>query len=378
MYRRSGYGRAIALGLLVASVVVVTRASALTLIASPELLAIDLRAYVGGATRLLETGSPYAPELMDGPIEHTVSNVPIAYLYPPPIAQMFVPLLWLPTQALATLWTIGQGLTLAALLLVVFRTYGGSSSLAATGVIALVALGFAPFHWATFIGNVSGWLATAAAIVLIAQPNASVLAAVLAAVVKIAPLGFLLGSVVVPTMRWRSITTSLAVLGLSVVLGWTAWRAFVEVLPSLASMPPAVGPYNISPGQLLIGGPLEEYAGSLRVTLAVTFATLLVWRARGDHRLGWAAAATGLYLCATATSWLHYAVILLPVGVAAWPSASTALRAAMLALFACYGPLWTFGADGYLPLIATPLWIIALLWICLADRRLPPNSIVRP
>ncbi len=50
----------------------------------------DLEAYRAGAERLMQTGSPYHPALYAGPIDNVVTNVPIAYLYPPSLAQAFV------------------------------------------------------------------------------------------------------------------------------------------------------------------------------------------------------------------------------------------------------------------------------------------------
>lgn len=376
MVSHHGYPRrqAVALGLLIASAAIAGRATAQVIGSSPTLFALDLSAYLGGAERLLATGSPYAPELMRGPVEHAVENVSIAYLYPPMLAQLFVPLLAVPEVLLAAAWTLGQGIALVVVLPKVFQANGGSGSWVARCTITLVAMGFAPFHWATFIGNVSGWIAVATSTLLLATTKRAAWAASFSALVKLTPFGLPLGALLAPTLRRNAAVAMLATLGLSVALGPTAWRAFLDVLPSLIQMPPAPGPYNISPSQLFIGTPLEAFGPTFRVAVAVMFLLGVLLLARLDHRVGWVASATGLYLSATATSWFHYAVVLLPVGIAAWPHASFRLRSAIVAVFVAYGPLWTFGAFGFLPWLATPLWIGTLIWIAWSDalvRHLP-------
>ena len=107
------------------------------LAAAPGLIALDVNAYAAAADRLVSSGSPYAVDLYAGPIEHVPANVGIGYLYPPPIAQLFVAFRALPLsivgalilQVLTTLLTVmrmpegARDILFGAIILVVTAIY---------------------------------------------------------------------------------------------------------------------------------------------------------------------------------------------------------------------------------------------------------------
>src|SRR4051812_40300301 len=65
--------------------------------------AIDLADYHGAAQALSRTGSPYAPEMLGGPVDAQGLG---RYRYPPPLAQLLVPLSGLPLGTLAIGWLV--------------------------------------------------------------------------------------------------------------------------------------------------------------------------------------------------------------------------------------------------------------------------------
>jgi hypothetical protein len=362
---------AIGFGLLIAAAFSAIQSTLLTLVAGPQFLGLDVIAYLRGAARLVESGSPYSAALLAGPIEHSVANVPIAYLYPPPLAQAFVPLLSLPYPVVASVWMVGQAATLLVMLPMVYRATGGRVSPKSLACLTLVALAFVPFHWATFIGNVSGWVAVAVAAALLRGGWSSAVATGTAAWVKLTPGPLALGTLLASRSRWRTAAVLLVIPAVSFAISPGAWSSFADALPSLIQMPAARGAFNISPANVLLDTPFAPGATVLQIGLAAAFMAALLTLALSDRTIGWVASAVGLYLTATSTTWIHYAVVLLPIGVAAWPRATLPLRLILIGGLACFGPLWGRVPHWWFSIVSTCLWAVALLGIAWAER--PPR-----
>ena len=128
---------------------------------------IDLVAYREAAIRLITTGSPYHEALLSGPIENRIQNVRIAYLYPPPLAQAFVPVVDIDPQLFASVWAALQGLPLLILIPLVYRRYGGTLTTTSILVIWLTLVLSYPVSFALYIGNLSGWIAIGVAVMLL-------------------------------------------------------------------------------------------------------------------------------------------------------------------------------------------------------------------
>ncbi len=73
----------------------------------------DLVAYSSAAQRLAASGSPYDHALLVGEVQ---SGAAAWYLYPPVLAQLFLPLRDIPTFALAVGWSSAQAICLMVVL----------------------------------------------------------------------------------------------------------------------------------------------------------------------------------------------------------------------------------------------------------------------
>ncbi len=100
------------LGGLAAAAVFSVIGMAKILLANPDLFGIDLPAYVEAASRLLASGTPYSSQLLSGTLDRY--DIATGYLYPPPLAQLFVPLSVLPMSVLAPMWALAQLVGLAS------------------------------------------------------------------------------------------------------------------------------------------------------------------------------------------------------------------------------------------------------------------------
>jgi hypothetical protein len=345
-------------GALGAAAAVSVISSIKILTSNPEMYGLDLTAYVEAARRLMESGTPYAPQLHAGPLENVGTNIPIAYLYPPPLAQLFVPLSALPMPALAAGWALIQVILLAFLLPKVFARFGGVPDRRHVLAIGLAVIAFHPNLVALWVGNVSAWVAIMIAAMLVAPaaPRAAVAAA--AGWLKLTPGAFSVGAFLDPATRIPTLVAGLGILAVSVVLSPLAWTDWLAVLPSLSGFFAQV-PWtaNLSPSHVLDAAGLPLVADAATVVLPAGFMLLVVVSALRGLTAAWIAAAAGAYLSATGTSWDHYFVALTPIAIAAWPGGSPAIRFQIVGVLVLFGPLRFLDSSWLYHLIGLALWL---------------------
>jgi hypothetical protein len=231
--------QALAFGVIAGGFVATTLGALLSIIATPQAFGLDTTAYIEAAKRLIATGTPYADALRGGPIEHAAENIPIAYLYPPPLAQLFVPVAHLPHELLVAVWLAAQTIALTVLMVALVRRYHPQPFGRSTGAVLLAAGAFAPTQIAIYIGNVSGWIGIATAVVLLAGPFGRSIAGSIAAWLKVISGALALGALMDPSTR-RSAGVAIAAIPIaSAVVAPAAWLDFVAVLPNLVRTPAA-------------------------------------------------------------------------------------------------------------------------------------------
>jgi hypothetical protein len=188
-----------------------------------------------------------------------------------------------------------------------------------------------------------------------ARPRGSVGASL--AWLKVTPGALAVGALVDRRTTRPTLIAGSAVFLVSLALSPAAWADLLVVLPNLLRMPANGSFYNLSPANVLSSAGLTTAGVVAAVALPAAFLVLTIANAWQGRLLPWLSAAAGVYLTATATSWDHYFIVLLPIAVAAWPAADRRRRDAMLALLACFGP-------AYIPLVVAPLRLVALaLWL---------------
>lgn len=285
-----------------------------TLLAS-GLLGLDLAAYRAAAERLRATGTPYSAELLAGPIANTVENVEIGYLYPPPLAQLF---LLAPDGTWVTfVWVAGQVAAMAGASWALGRRVGVAGPVPWVAW-ALATIAFYPVHMAAFIGNVSGWLAAMVALVLVLAPGPRGLVAAAAGILKGSSFPLMLAAAAVRRGRVAAITGGAALVAVSATLHPGAWEDWVRIIPHLAGMTPGGAPANVAPAAVLAGTVLAPLGEPLRVgALAAALVSSCVLGWRGRDRGAMAAAVCAVLLIGT-TTWDHHVAMLGPVLALAW------------------------------------------------------------
>ena len=294
---------------------------------------IDFADYRAAAGRLAETGSPYAPDMLAGPVAAQGLD---RYRYPPPFAQLLVPLSAISLEATTRLWLLVQ----AACLLAAGWIAGEAAALPRSLERALwtgaATAWFLPVLDTLWKGNVSGLQALLVAF-LFAGPAVSGGALAANGLLKLTPV--LLAPLAV--LRGRRSALALVAGGLavavpSILAAPAAWGDYVLVLGNLVRGS-ADYASNLAPDALLrhtlgLGAPWDTMvrAGSLGLGLGLL---VLGWRwARRPY--GWAGAVTAgvaATLLIPAAFWYHYLVVLLPVAVLAWGAARGGLRTALVA-----------------------------------------------
>lgn len=344
-------------GILAAAAAVSAGSVLKVLVANPEQLGLDLPSYVEGARRLVETGSPYSAELHAGPLENISTNIAIGYLYPPPLAQLFVPIQSVPIDVLAWAWALAQAVLLLAVLPLVYRRYGGDAHRRATVMILLAAVAFTPNLVALYIGNVTGWIAILVAVALIGAPSARAASVAAAMWLKLTPGVYAVGALLDRSSRLPSLTASLVIMAVSVVLAPAAWADWIAVLPSIVGLTEAPFTSNLAPAHVLGSTGLPELAAVSRIALPVVFGVLLLASALKGNVAAWVAAATGVYLSASGTSWDHYFAVLSPLAAAAWPGASVAMRSLIVGGLIWLGTLRFLDTQAWYQLAGLAFWV---------------------
>lgn len=333
-----------------------------TVLSHPELVGVDTAAYIGGARRLMETGSPYSQALHDGPIIHAAENVSIAYLYPPPLAQAFAVGVSLASPILTGLWLVTQASAFVAVIWLLIGRFLPGARWPDQVRLALLVTAFTPVIWAMVVGNVSGWVAVAVGLALLEGVSGRVTVAA-TAWLKLTPAPLLLGAIIGSTGRPWALLAATIIPAASVLLAPGAWFDFIEVLPNLIGAPTADAFHNLAPTAVLVDAGLTMAAGPVAGVLLVAFVVLtIIGGARGSV-IAWVSAGTGAYLAATPTTWNHYLIALVPIGIAAWTAAPLLLRVAIVGTAVWYGPLWIFGETLAHRLIGLGLWSGTLIAI---------------
>lgn len=301
----------------------------------------DLVAYLAAANRLQHTGSPYHPLLLAGPIENVVSNIPIAYYYPPPLAQLFTPLAHLSSLDLAFPWILTQVVLLALVLPLVWF----SSSLDRTNGwpiwVALLGVSSFPLQFALYGGNVSGWMTIAVAVILAKRGGGAAIAA--STLIKLTP-GPLFAAGLVDARLRRRILAATGFMGVgSVLASPQAWLDWIRILPNLARLTPYTGYPNLSLTSLLGPAGFAQLGTALGYCLAVVFgAAALLAAARSGLGVGAVALALTSMLFLSTTIWDHYLAVFVPVYIAAWANAGTATRVTIAAAVVSQVLPWFF------------------------------------
>jgi hypothetical protein len=299
----------------------------------------DLIAYTSAADRLADTGTPYHPDLFQGPIV-SGDNVPIGYFYPPVLAQIFLPLRAIPHFTLAIAWSAVQALCLTILLPLV-----GAGRSSVTWNRALLAIGFGlafyPLQFSIFSGNVSGWLAIGIAISLTAGPRMGGSVAAIATAVKLLPLPMFVAALTDPRSRIRASVLLAAIVVVSVLLAPKAWVDFITILPNILRIGTATGYSNLSPahafGELGFVG-LGVVAGWV-VAIGFASAAILTGLREGYSNRVLAMAVFSVTF-ASSTLWDHYLGVLAPLILWAWPTAGSTQRVAITAFVVVATGLW--------------------------------------
>jgi alpha-1,2-mannosyltransferase len=328
-------------------------------IGNPETLGQDLPAYVEAARRLIETGSPYSLEVVSGQLDRY--DIATGYLYPPVLAQAFVPLSYVPMPILTVIWTAAQVALLIVLLPMVYARFGGHADRAHALTIVLAAVAFFPNLIAVVIGNVSGWIAIGAAVMLLAPPvGRSAMAAALMWV-KLTPGAFVIGAFVDRSSRLSAIGGSLGILVVSFLVSPAAWTTWIEVFPTVSGFFGNV-PFtsNLAPSHVLGSTGFPLLASIASVVVPAAFLGILIMAAARGLVAGWVAAGAGVYLTATGTAWDHYFAVLTPIAVAVWPGAPRSLRIGIVAVLVWLGPLRFLELQPAYQLVGLGLWLAAL------------------
>ena len=177
--------------MVIASVLIVSVGLLLTLLlvsraASPTgQFGIDATDYLTAADRLAGGESPYAAEMLDGPIDSQGID---RYRYPPVFAQLLVPFTGIDRQAALWILVGVQVVAIAAAIAVALRT---ARLLRPEPILwaATATLLFLPAFNSLWKGNVSGFLALLVSLAVLGGATGGS-AVALATLLKIAPASF--------------------------------------------------------------------------------------------------------------------------------------------------------------------------------------------
>lgn len=338
--------------------------------------AIDFTDYRTASLRMLEGRSPYAAEMLAGPVAAQGTD---RYRYPPPFAQLLTPLAVLPLSIGSSVWLAVQLTTLVGAVWIGASAAGAPASLGRFIWTGLALVYFLPVFDALLKGNVNGILALGFAVLLYPRgqetPRSTFKGREIAAglsigggvVLKLTPLAILPAALV--ARRREAVVACAAIAALtvpSVMLAPYAWSDYARVLPNLLSgsadyannLAPAAVAYNLG-----LASPIPEVIRAATVVIAIGLVGLAIFLARRPH--GWPAAVTAAVAAALflpAAMWYQYLTLLLPIAAFAWVRATSAGRLGL----AVSGAGITIGL-AFLPLAAASAVVMtaltgAILW----------------
>ena len=291
---------------------------------------IDATDYLTAAERVARGETPYAPAMLAGPVDSQGID---RYRYPPPLAQVLVPLTWLPTRTALWAWFAIGLVAVVASLLVALRSAGMLRPEAVLWSLAAACL-FLPVFDSLWKGNVSGLLALLVAIAA-AGGAAGGAAVALATLLKVVPVVFVPAWWVAGSRcRHGMAAIAIAVVASSVLLSPGAWRDYLTVLPNMLGGS-ADEATNVAPWSMVARTDAPEWlagivrAASVAVAIGAVGASVLVIRRPGGLALA-ATLCTLAMLLLPAALWYHYLVVLLPLAIIAWPQANPVARAALV------------------------------------------------
>jgi hypothetical protein len=301
----------------------------------------DFSDYWLAAGRMSGGHSPYAPEMLSGPIP---AQGPDRFRYPPVFAQLLIPLSWLPEQIAAGVWFGVQSVTLALALYIAARAGGVRSRWDRAIAVGLAFSLYLPIYDGLMKGNVEGPMTLLLALALVASERGAGIALACATLIKVVPGAALPALAARGRRALAGFVAACAVLVIpSALLAPGAWRDYAVVLPNMLAGSVAYQ-NNLAPAGALASDPgLAPYAGLavpahlLFVGAAVLLVVLSIWLARRPS--GWPAAllaATVGSILAPGAIWYHYTVVLLPFVFYGWGRTSIRVRLGLLAGLTCF------------------------------------------
>jgi hypothetical protein len=312
---------------------------AASLLAShPPSAAFDLELLLRAARAVAAGGSPYDPSIVAGRAPDAVG---LFFSYPPPVAQVLVPLAGLPSWLVFLGWSVAAVALLGlAVRRLAFVIEGPTATVLPGRVVATVAatIGLAaltfPFVIAILFGNLDAFFPALYGLALVAALSnerrdriVGGIAVGVAAATKLYPAGLGLWFAVRAVRDRRAVAPLAAVVATAVVLllgslavgGLAPWQEYSHVL-SAATRSELVDVRNVAPAAqiaLLIGGD-SALARLLQVPITGLAILAIGWAAlaRRDpvESLAIAAAATLVLL---PISWIHYPAAMIPFAAAA-------------------------------------------------------------
>jgi hypothetical protein len=300
----------------------------------------DLEAYRAGAERLIQTGSPYYPALHAGPIDNLGTNLSIAYLYPPPLAQLFVLLKPVPPVSLAIASSLVQAAALAIVLPLLYRQFAGRIGVSSLIAVLLVAVLSFPLEIATYDGNMSGWITIAVAVTLLRPGRTAGVPAALIGLAKMTPAVLLVPAIATARSRRLAIAVPLGLTAISIAIAPQAWADWLHVLPNILRFPPAPEQLNMAP--IAVFGSIGLPFVGMLIGYGVTAATIAAsaWLAQSGRWAAAVAASVVALLFGPTSIWDHYLAMTVPLLVAAWPVSSPRTRPFLVMLAAVHLMLW--------------------------------------
>ena len=293
--------------------------------------AIDFGDYHRAALRMADGATPYAPEMLLGPIDSQGLD---RYRYPPPFAQLLGPLAGLGLERAASLWLLIQATAVLAAMWAGTGIGGARRSPERLLWCGVAAVFYLPFFDTLWKGNVSGVLALSCVAVALGGVHAG-LGATFGTLLKAVPATMLPAALVADSRsRWTVVLGISMVAAVSFTMAPGAWFDYAVVMRNLVTGS-SDHLTNLAPGAV-VGGLASELAGDIvRLgSLVIAVVSLGGSTLLARDREGLPAAAllgTIALLLIPGSLWYHYLVILLPFAAMAWPRAPAGTRGALLA-----------------------------------------------